>query len=131
MKQNQESKETLESLTQDLKKIIEAKPERPQIVKEIGAMKLRVKSVLGEIDFNDLNNDKLLETLWRLGKLDEFFNTRVKKADPKDQLILMNLGFQIKKKLENELSQLEIKSRSIFPRLIEMEVFREIPKKKN
>lgn len=124
-------KGSLFSLTQDLKNILEVKPDKNQMIKEIEMMKLKIKPVFGNINAIDFKNEQFLETLWRLGKLDEFFSANLKKVNQKERTVLIEIGLQIKKKLESQLSLLEVRSRSFFPQLIEMEIFRETPKKKN
>ncbi|MDH7476022.1 MAG: hypothetical protein QHH09_00945 [Microgenomates group bacterium] len=124
----QKTKEEILSLLKNFQKnILDKKPSLKQMYEEIRMMNFKIKPLQGDISILDLNNRRFIETLWRLGKLDEFFYNKVKKLKKADQKILFNYFDSLHFKLQEKLNQLNFKQAKLKETspVIEMEIIKE------
>ena len=61
------------SLINNIQKIISTKPNTDQMFEEVRMMKFKIKPIQGDLMSFNLKNQHFIESLWSLGKLDEFF----------------------------------------------------------
>lgn len=114
-----------------LQKILSRKPSQDQMLKEVQMMKFKIRPVLGDVSLLNFKNLQLIETLWGLGKLDDFFHKESKRVAGSDQKTFFQIMSQIRGKLETQLSRISFKKPIEIPQTIEMEIFKERSSKKN
>ena len=73
--------DVIEIVSKFQKNILENKPSDDQMYQDVRMMKFKVKPVLGDISILNLKNNTLIEILWSLGKIDEFFQNQSDKLD--------------------------------------------------
>ncbi len=119
------------NLISRLQKILTQKPSQEEMLKEVQMMKFKIRPVYGDLSLLDFKNLPLVEALWGLGKIEEFFYKEVKKIAGRDQQTFFRLINQIKAGLETRLSKVSFKTSMVAPQMVEMEIFKERPRKKN
>ncbi len=102
-----------------------------QMVKEVQMMKFKVRPVNGDISKLDFKNSHLVKILWGLGKLDEFINLEFDKIPEKDKPFVSQVVNQMRLALENQVGKALFKGGGDPPLLVELEIFKEYPHKKN
>ena len=128
-KHNQQ--DALQLLEQFQKKVLEKKPSMEEMINEIHMMKFKIKPVQGDFSKVNFRNDRFIETIWSLGKLDEFFQVQyphLKKGERNTFYIYFDA---IQKRLQEDLNKLNLKAPSIDNKqsILEMEIFKERAKK--
>jgi len=115
-------------LFQTFQKSLDSQPPMATMREEISMMNFKIKPVQGDISFLDFNNQQLIEVLWRLGKLDDFFQKEFKKLAINQQTIFLNFFQNLHGDLQRKLNQLNLKSNknlvSSTP-FLEMEIIKE------
>ena len=81
-------------------------------------MDFKIHPVSGDISQIGLNNKKLLETVWSLGKLDELFQKEYSHLSAKDKNVFVRIFDGLYRQFQTELS---VNSTPV----LEMEIFRE------
>lgn len=119
------------NLVSQLKQILDNKPTQDQMLKEVEMMRFKIKPVTGDISILNFKNSQLVETLWGLGKLDEFFQSHFKNISKSDKEIFFQMVGQLRGRLENQLSRINFRRPVNVPQMIEMEIFKEYPKRNN
>ncbi len=124
------NKDVLNILT-NLKKIIENKPSARLMYEEIQMMKFKVKPVKGDIGVFNLKNKRLIEVLWSLGKLDEFFQKEFFHIKPSQREIFFRMFDDIAQRYQLQLNQVTLKKERVEKGGgLEMEIFKEKSLKK-
>jgi hypothetical protein len=118
-------------LIKKLKTIFDNKPDQEQMLKEVEMMRFKIRPVLGDISLLNFKNSRLVETLWSLGKLEEFFQNHFQKIPKSDRQIFFQVVGQFKEKLESQLKDVNLRQFVNTPQLIEMEIFKEQVKRQN
>ena len=119
--------DVLNVLAEFQKNILEKKPAADKMYDEVQMMHSKIRPLQGDVSLLNLSDTNLIEALWNLGKLDEFFRTQKDRLTQKQKQIffqfLENLYEQFQEKLSNvKLKPLEeIKVDSS----VEMEIFKE------
>ncbi|MFN4213075.1 MAG: hypothetical protein ACK4FL_03915 [Microgenomates group bacterium] len=114
-------------LINDFKNILFKKPPLSQMFEEVKMMRFKIHPLSGDINAFNLNNTKLIEILWSLGKLDEFFHHKFKKISTKDKQIFIQTFNKIFWQLQEQLKNVNLKANE-FPSdspLLELEVYKE------
>jgi len=128
---NKNHVDLMESL-RSIKKILDNRPNSQEMLKEVRMMRFKIKPIFGNVTEIDLNDFRLIETLWSLGKLEEFVDREYRHISYKDRMTFIRILTSIKDRLKDNLNKIDIKRTN--PRsaasLIEMEILREIPRKK-
>jgi len=119
------------NLVTELKNILDRKPPHEQMLKEVQMMKFKIRPLVGDVSMLNFKNMQLIETLWGLGKIDDFFFKEAQKISIKDQRAFFQIISQVRKKLETQLNKISFKKPIDIPTTIEMEIFKENPRKKN
>jgi len=111
----------------DFQYVLEHKPSLNQMFKEIRMMKFKVKPMQGDIAFIDLQNDKLIEVLWNLGKLDELFQKEYPKLTNQGKDVFFRIFEGMYQKLQTELNSINLRKQKPSARssIFEMEIFKE------
>jgi len=114
-----------------LEKVLREKPSPGQILKEVQMMKFKVRPLVGDISLLNFKDWRLLEALWSLGKLDDFFEREIGGVSKEEKKTFFQVVEQIRGKLETQLANIHFKKRTQTPQVIEMEIFKDSPRKKN
>ncbi len=126
-----QAKKNIFSLVNQLKEILENKPSQKQMFREVEMMHFKIKPLSGDISLLNFKNNQLVEALWGLGKLDEFFRTEFKNASNKEKELFFQMVSQLRGRLENQLRRINFHTSVKKDQLIEMEIFKEYPRRKN
>jgi len=125
------AKKTVFNLANQLQKILNDKPPAAQMLKDVEMMKFKIRPVVGDISILNFKNTQLIEALWGLGKLDEFFRSHFKDISAKEKETFFQMVNQLRGKLENQLSKISIRQPVSAPQMIELEIFKEYPRRSN
>ena len=115
------------------KQLVGNRPTIAKMYEEIRMMKFVIRPLQGDITTLNFNDTKLIETLWSLGKLDEFFQKKFKEVPKNQRVSFMQVFDQIHKNFQDQLNTINLKPEktTTFP-VLEMEIFKEkSPQKKS
>ena len=119
------------ALLQD--KILNHKPSIETMWAEVCMMKFKIRPVMGDISSLNFHNNNLIELMWSLGKLDDFFHQEYKKLSNSQKDIFFKIFEDLHEQFQSELNALNLNRNvadSVNPSL-EMEIFKEhTPKSK-
>jgi len=116
------------SLINNIQKIISTKPNTNQIFEEVQMMKFKIKPLQGDVSAFNLKNEKFIESLWSLGKLDEFFRKEFPQLSKKEQEVFLRFFDSLYIKYQQQLNQVNLqpaKMTLIRTGLLELEIFKE------
>lgn len=126
------------SLFLDFKKnVLESKPSSNTMFEELQLMRFKIKPVQGDVSLLNLRDKELIEALWNLGKLDEFFQLQYKGLSAPARKTFFQLFDDLHQTYQNKLNKLNILRPVSGDDLdtdpaIEMEIYKEeLPKKYN
>jgi len=125
------TKKNIFSLVSQLKAMLDNKPAHDQMLKEVEMMRFKIRPVVGDISILNFKNNQLVETLWGLGKLDEFFQNHFKEISKSDKETFFQMVGQLRGRLENQLNKINFRRPADAPQMIEMEIFKEHPRRNN
>lgn len=119
--------DVLHVLAEFQKNILEKKPSADKMYDEVQMMHFKIRPLQGDVSLLNLSDSNLIEALWNLGKLDEFFRTQKDQLTQKQKQIffqfLENLYEQFQEKLSNvrlqPIEEIRVDSS------VEMEIFKE------
>lgn len=125
--------DVVETITRFKRNILEKKPDQPQMFVEVRMMKFRLKPIQGDISMLDLRNTKFIETLWELGKLDEFYHEYIHKVPIKQKQMFFRLFDDLYQKTQNNLNMvnLRLENEKETPPFFEVEIFKDKTAKAN
>lgn len=110
------------------KKIIENKPSVEAMYEEVRMMHFKIRPLQGDLSQLNLKEEKFIEILWSLGKLDEFFQRQYKKLNSRNQKeVFFKFFDNLYEKLQTQLNKLDLKAAKELnlSATIEMEIFKE------
>lgn len=116
------------SLFGGIQKIISSKPMISQMFEEVQMMKFKIKPLQGDVSAYNLKNEKFIESLWSLGKLDEFFHKEFPRLSKKEQEIFLKFFDTLYSKYQEQLNQINLQpTRKIMTKsgLLELEIYKE------
>jgi hypothetical protein len=116
------------SLFNNIQKIISAKPDINQMFEEVQMMKFKIKPIQGDVSAFNLKNERFIESIWSLGKLDEFFYKEFPQLSKKDQEVFLRIFDSLYIKYQQQLNQVNLRSAKILSAktgLLELEIFKE------
>ena len=108
--------------------VLSNKPSKEQMSAEVQMMKFRIKPVLGDISGLNFNNNDFIESLWSLGKVDEFFQTHGAKLKSPHREMFYRLVDELRYTFQHELNDTHIKSeqlQSTSQSMFEMEIVKD------
>lgn len=117
------------------KNLSENKPSTDEMFEEVRMMRFKIKPLQGDVSLLDLKNKKLIEILWNLGKLDDFYHRQNSQLTENEKEVLFQFFDDLYEQFQSELSKVDLRTTeglSVTP-TIEMEIFKEesIKKKLN
>lgn len=115
------------AIINNFKKIIDSKPPVNKMIEEVRMMKFKVRPIQGDISEFNLENERLLETLWSLGKLDELFQKEFIDLSTKEKKVFIRIFDGLYQQFQSELNGINLKRNKFgnSPPLLEMEIFKE------
>lgn len=116
------------SLFGNIQKIISSKPATSQMFKEVQMMKFKIKPIQGDLMSFDLKNEQFIESLWSLGKLDEFFFKEVPSLTKKEKEVFMKIFDSLYFKYQQQLNQTNLQQKKTpltKTGLLELEIYKE------
>ncbi len=116
------------SLFGNIQKTISTKPAIDKMFEEIQMMKFKIKPLQGDVSAYNLKNEKFIESLWSLGKLDEFFHKEFPRLSKKEQEIFLTFFDTIYLKYQQQLNQINLQPTKVMTTkagLLELEIYKE------
>ncbi|MEK7495316.1 MAG: hypothetical protein AAB788_02965 [Patescibacteria group bacterium] len=116
------------SLFGNIQKVISSKPTINQMFEEVRMMKFKIKPIQGDLMSFNLKNEQFIESLWSLGKLDEFFYKEVPTLSKKEKEVFMKIFDGLYFKYQQQLNQTNLQHRKVTltkTGLLELEIYKE------
>lgn len=109
------------------KSVIDQKPPAEAMFEELQMMKFKIRPLQGDISSLNLRDDNLIEILWNLGKLDEFFQRQYAHLKPPHKETFYQIFDHMHQKYQDQLNRLNLKTDEELglASTIEMEIFKE------
>jgi len=106
--------------------VLNRKPTHNQMFDEIRMMRFKVRPVTGDISALDFDNTTFIETLWSLGKLDEFFHSTVDDLDKAEKQVFFRLFDDLYQDYHERLNDINIRADKFSQDFaFEVEIYRE------
>ncbi|VVA44556.1 conserved hypothetical protein [Candidatus Roizmanbacteria bacterium] len=121
------------SLFGNIQRVISSRPAVDQMYAEVQMMKFKIKPIQGDLMSFNLKNEQFIESLWSLGKLDEFFFREVPSLSKKEKEIFMKFFDSLYFKYQQQLNQSNLQQRRLTLKrtgLLELEIYKERKLKK-
>ncbi len=114
-------------------KKLDSHPTYQQMYEELRMMNFKIRPLQGDLSLFNLSDERLVELLWKLGKLDEFFQKEYQQLDGKEKNVLVRYIDSMHDEFQKQLNRLNLRAEkpSGVSSLIEMEIFKESTKKKS
>lgn len=111
----------------DFQKTMLRKPSYKVMFDEIRMMQFKIKPMQGDILLFNLQDRRLVELLWSLGKLDELFQHEYKRLSGKNKGIFFRIFDSMHQKFQIELNQLNLRKEQVTKSspTVEMEIYKE------
>lgn len=114
--------------------VLDKKRSHEQMVREVSMMKFKIRPLQGDVLKLNFSNATFVETIWQLGKMDDFIEKHLHKIDKKQEHAFFHYFEGMYKQLQNTLNNLHFNSQTgdIFAKrdFIEMEIYKERKNKK-
>ncbi len=127
-KQNQRKIDVLELITRFRKSVLERRYPFDEVLKEVQLMGYKIKPLMGNVSTLNFKNKRFIETLWYLGKTEEFFHRTFPKLNKEDKKVFIKILDEIRKDLERKLNKIELKPKISINKdfIVEMQIYRNI-----
>jgi len=113
--------------------VLDKQPNFKKMVEDVQMMRYKIRPLQGDISIINFSNKALVETLWQLGKMEDFIavNSKTVKKDQEQAFFRYfdSMYRHLQEKLNN-LQLIEQKPPKSFRGLLEMEIFKERRNKK-
>ena len=126
---NRKNNDVFEILS-DLQAVLRKKPSPEKMFEDIRMMRFKIKPLMGDISLVNVKNNQLIEALWGLGKIDDFFHKEFNQLSLKDKDTFFRVINDIKGGYEQQLNRVGLKERPNISSPIELEIFKEKQTKK-
>ncbi len=116
------------SLFGNIQRVISSRPAVDQMYAEVQMMKFKIKPIQGDLMSFNLKNEQFIESLWSLGKLDEFFFREVPTLSKKEKEVFMRIFDSLYFKYQQQLNEANLQQRKVTltkAGLLELEIFKE------
>ncbi len=119
--------DVLHVLAEFQKNILEKKPSAEIMYDEVQMMHFKIRPVQGDVSLLNLSDINLIEALWNLGKLDEFFRTQKDQLTQKQKQIFFQFMENMYEQFQDKLSNVRLKPIEEIETnsSVEMEIFKE------
>lgn len=114
--------------------VLDKKRSHEQMVKEVYMMKFKIRPLQGDVSKLNFSNTTFVETIWQLGKMDDFIEKHLHKIDKKQEHAFFHYFEGMYKQLQNTLNNLPFAPQKgdafVKHDFIEMEIYKERKNKK-
>lgn len=114
--------------------ILDKKPTHEQMMREVYMMKFKIRPLQGDVSKLNFSNVTFVETIWQLGKMDDFIEKHLRTLDKKQEYAFFHYFNGMYKQLQDTLNSLHFGGQKgdMFVKrdFIEMEIFKERKNKK-
>jgi len=118
--------------------VLDRPPSFEQMLSEVRMMRFKVRPLQGDISVLNVSNQTLVETLWRLGKMDAFVESHAQNLDKKNETTFYHYFDSLHKHLQERLNTVQLAERKrtqsphqhLKPSILEMEIYKERKKRK-
>jgi len=111
------------------KDVLDNKPAHDQMINEVRMMKFKVKPIQGDVSKLNFSNQAFVETIWQLGKMDDFIEKHISKIDKQQEHAFYHYFEGMYQQLQEKLSNLHfgtgIVDLNAKRNLVEMEIYKE------
>ena len=109
------------------------RPSSAKMYTEIQMMKFKIKPIQGQISDLDMKNDKFIEALWSIGKMEEIFEKNYLKISIKNREAALRAFTHLYKQFQEKMNRVDLKSENPGKNELnfEIEIFKEINSKAN
>ncbi len=117
----------------DFQKTLNQTPSYEKMIEEIKMMKFKVRPIQGSLSDVDFKNKQFVEILWKLGKLDSFFQEKILSLKGKEKEFFLNFFESVYLKYQEDLNKIKL-SKTKFKKtdnLLAVEIFKEVSDKVN
>ena len=90
--------------------VLEKKPDFEQMFSDVQMMQFKVRPVTGDIAGLNFDNYIFIETLWSLGKLDEFFHQHVTGLNKTEKKVFYQLFDGLYQQYQSQLNKVNLKT---------------------
>lgn len=116
--------------------VLDRKPTYEQMVQDVRMMKFKVRPIQGDFSYLNFANTTFVETLWKLGKMDDFIEKHIVKIDKKQEKAFFSYFDSLYRHLQDTLNSTHLSGINPLKdkeqkNIVEMEIFKERNKKKN
>lgn len=121
------------SLFGNIQKVISTRPTINEMFEEVQMMKFKIRPIRGDLMSFNLKNEQFIESLWSLGKLDEFFFKEVPSLSKKEKEVFIKIFDSLYFKYQQKLNQANLQQRKVSltkTGLLELEIYKERKQKK-
>lgn len=123
------------NLLQKFQQRIENQPTIEKMFEDVRMMSFKIRPLQGDVTLLNLKNEGFIEVLWKLGKLDEFFQKEFHKLKPNEKKVFFRFFDELHQKFQNQLNNIHLKidKLSYTQPFFELEIFKEkrTPQKAN
>ncbi len=132
VRKNAKKEDVLTILHEYQKTIFTKKPSLEKMMDEIRMMNFKIRPLNGDITTINGMDIKLIEMIWNLGKLDELYRGKEHNLNQKDKTLFVKFFQSMHEKFQKELGHLKLvkTEQEENSTVLEMEVFREVPRKR-
>jgi len=115
------------------KNILEKRPSVEKMFEEVRMMHFKIRPLQGDVSVLNLKETQLIETLWNLGKLDEFFRKHQGRFSSDQKEVFFRFFDELHDRFQSQLNKVNLRSMKEldFSSTIEMEIFKEDTSKTN
>ncbi len=112
------------------KDILNKKPSLEKMREEVQMMHFKIRPIQGNISLINLNSVQLIEVLWNLGKLEEFYHREVGRITRTEQMAFFSIFDRVYGQLQTQLNRINLRSELVIKGsgVLELEIFKEKPK---
>lgn len=114
--------------------VLDKKRSHEQMVKDVYMMKFKIRPLQGDISKLNFSDATFVETIWQLGKMDDFIEKHIHLINKKQEEAFFHYFEGMYKQLQNTLNSLNfgVQRGDLFAKrdLIEMEIYKEGRNKK-
>lgn len=111
------------------KDVLDNKPAHDQMINEVRMMKFKVKPIQGDVSKLNFSNQAFVETIWQLGKMDDFIEKHISKIDKQQEHAFYHYFEGMYQQLQEKLSNLHFGTGMVDlnakRNLVEMEIYKE------
>lgn len=95
-------------LMSKFQKYLNDKPSLSKMFQDVQMMKFKIRPIQGDLSAVNLQNKKFIETLWSLGKLEEFFQKEYDQLPIRNKELFKKVFESIYERYQNDLNKVDL-----------------------